>query len=54
MAAALDRHDELLSRAVDAAGGEVFKHTGDGMAAVFGSASAAVAGAVAAQRDLGG
>ena len=28
MGSALARHDELLSRAVEAAGGEVFKHTG--------------------------
>ncbi len=53
MGSALARHDELLSRAVEAAGGEVFKHMGDGMAAVFPSVPAAVDAAAEAQRGLG-
>jgi predicted ATPase/class 3 adenylate cyclase len=54
MGSALARHDELLSRALEAAGGEVFKHTGDGMAAVFPSVPPAVEAAAEAQRSLGG
>ncbi|MGH3521716.1 MAG: hypothetical protein ACRDU4_02545, partial [Mycobacterium sp.] len=48
----LARHDELLRRSVETAGGEVFSHTGDGMAAAFTAAPDAVAAAVAAQRAL--
>ena len=48
----LARHDELLRAAIEAAGGEVFSHTGDGMAAAFRAAPDAVAAAVAAQRAL--
>ena len=43
----------LLCVAVKAAG-EVFKHTRDGMAAVFPSVSPAVEAAVAAQPAVGG
>ena len=53
MAAALARHDVLLSSAIGDAGGTVFKHTGDGVVAVFRSAAAAVAAAVSAQQHLG-
>src|SRR3954470_11119878 len=53
MAAALARHDVLLSSAIEAAGGTVFKHTGDGVVAVFRSAAGAVAAAVSAQQHLG-
>ena len=53
MAAALARHDVLLSSAIGNAGGTVFKHTGDGVVAVFRSAAAAVAAAVSAQQHLG-
>jgi predicted ATPase/class 3 adenylate cyclase len=53
MPAALARHDELLSDAVRAAGGQVFKHTGDGVAAVFPTVSLAVEAAAAAQQALG-
>ncbi|MCA4722897.1 ATP-binding protein [Mycolicibacterium fortuitum] len=52
MRAALTRHDEVLRTAVDAHNGQVFKHTGDGVCAVFASPSAAVDGAVAAQLAL--
>ncbi len=48
----LARHDELLRAAIEAAGGEIFSHTGDGMAAAFRGAPDAVAAAVAAQRAL--
>ncbi|MGH3785173.1 MAG: AfsR/SARP family transcriptional regulator [Pseudonocardiaceae bacterium] len=48
----LARHDELLRASIEAAGGEVFSHTGDGMAAAFTVASDAMAAAVTAQRAL--
>ena len=49
MRAALALHDELLHEAVGGNGGRVFKHTGDGVCAVFASPAAAVAAAVEAQ-----
>jgi class 3 adenylate cyclase len=52
MGLALQRHDAVLSEAIKGAGGQVFKHTGDGMCAVFPSVSKAVAAAAAAQRGL--
>ncbi|MDQ3825205.1 MAG: adenylate/guanylate cyclase domain-containing protein, partial [Actinomycetota bacterium] len=52
MAVDLERHDELLRSCIESAGGEVFCHTGDGMAAAFTAASDAVVAAVAAQRAL--
>ena len=52
MGAALERHDEIFDGAVQAAGGVVFKHTGDGILARFESAGAAVEAAVQAQRGL--
>ncbi|MEV3903522.1 adenylate/guanylate cyclase domain-containing protein [Mycobacterium sp. NPDC050551] len=52
MRGALAEHDAVLRDAVTARGGEVFKHTGDGVCAVFGSPRAAVDAAVAAQRAL--
>jgi predicted ATPase/class 3 adenylate cyclase len=54
MAADLARHDEILRHAVEAAGGELFSHTGDGACAVFPTAAAAVAAARAAQQALAG
>jgi predicted ATPase/DNA-binding SARP family transcriptional activator len=48
----LARHDELLRASIEVGGGEVFSHTGDGMAAAFTVASDAIAAAVAAQRAL--
>ena len=53
MGPALARHDQLLSEVVKALGGELFKHTGDGVAAVFPSVSPAVQAAAAAQQKLG-
>ena len=52
MGAALERHDEIFDGAVQAAGGVVFKHTGDGILARFESAGAALEAAVQAQRGL--
>jgi class 3 adenylate cyclase len=54
MRAALARHDEILRSAVKSHGGAVVKTTGDGLHAVFGTASDAVAAAVLAQRALTG
>jgi predicted ATPase/class 3 adenylate cyclase len=52
MRVALKRHDAVLRDAIEAAGGNVVKTTGDGMMAVFGDASGAVAASLVAQRDL--
>jgi class 3 adenylate cyclase len=52
MAVALAAHDEVLARCVEVGGGRVFKHTGDGVCAVFESAGRAVAAAVEAQAAL--
>lgn len=48
----LAAHDEILTRAIEARGGQVFKHTGDGLCAVFSSAPDAVTSAVDLQRAL--
>ena len=48
----LARHDELVHGAVSAAGGTVFKHTGDGMIAVFDEPDDAIAAAVQANAAL--
>lgn len=53
MAAALQLHDDLLARAVADHGGRIFKHTGDGVIAVFAAARDALWAAVDAQRHLG-
>ena len=54
MDAALTRHDALITSAVEAHGGIVLKHKGEGDSTfcVFESASAAVAAATDAQRQL--
>src|SRR5262249_25632403 len=52
MRAALAAHDEVLGKAIEAHGGWLFKHTGDGVVAAFGSPRSAVDAAVAAQRAL--
>ena len=52
MQAALAAHDEVLCRAIEAHGGWLFKHTGDGVCAAFASPRSAVDAAVAAQRVL--
>jgi predicted ATPase/class 3 adenylate cyclase len=52
MQAALAAHDEVLRRNVERHRGQVVKHTGDGIMAVFASANDAVAAAVGAQAEL--
>ena len=52
MRAALAAHDEVLRQVIEAQGGFVFKHTGDGVFAAFASPRAAVDAAVAAQTEL--
>jgi predicted ATPase/class 3 adenylate cyclase len=52
MAAAVARHHELLDHAITENAGVVFSYMGDGVAAAFGRAADAVAGAVDAQRAL--
>ncbi|HXO82103.1 MAG TPA: adenylate/guanylate cyclase domain-containing protein, partial [Mycobacterium sp.] len=53
MRVALAAHDEVLRQAIEAHGGLMFKHTGDGVCAAFASPHSAVYAAVAAQRALG-
>jgi class 3 adenylate cyclase len=53
MRVALAAHDAVLRGAIEAHGGWLFKHTGDGVCAAFASPRSAVDAAVAAQRDLG-
>jgi predicted ATPase len=52
MRVALTAHDEVLRTAIEAHGGWLFKHTGDGVCAAFSSPRSAVDAAVAAQRAL--
>jgi predicted ATPase/class 3 adenylate cyclase len=52
MRAALAAHDEVSRKAIEAHGGWLFKHTGDGVCAAFASPRSAVDTAVAAQRAL--
>jgi class 3 adenylate cyclase len=52
MRSALATHDAVLRQAVEAHGGWLFKHTGDGVCAAFSSPRSAVDAAVAAQRVL--
>src|SRR5271168_1073456 len=52
MRVALAAHDAALRGAIEAHGGWVFKHTGDGVCAAFASPTSAVDAAVAAQRAL--
>lgn len=53
MRLALARHDEILGECVGAAGGVLFKHTGDGACAVFAEPAAALDAARSAQERLG-
>ncbi len=48
----LAAHDRVLKTAVEDRGGSVFKHSGDGICAVFASAGEAVTAAVEGQRKL--
>jgi predicted ATPase/class 3 adenylate cyclase len=52
MSAALSRFDAAVSRAVAEGGGDLFKHTGDGFFAAFPDPAAAIAAALAVQRDV--
>jgi predicted ATPase len=52
MAAAMERHDELVRSAVEGHGGYVFSTGGDGFGVAFGRAGEAVGAAVAAQCAL--
>jgi predicted ATPase len=52
MRATLAAHDEVLRSAIEAHGGWLFKHTGDGVCAAFASPRSAVDAAVAAQLQL--
>ena len=52
MAAELAAHDDVLREAIAGHWGQLFKHTGDGVCAVFSSPRAAVDAAVTAQRSL--
>ena len=52
MRVALAAHDDVLHAAVEAHGGWLFKHTGDGVCAAFSSPKSAVDAAVAAQHAL--
>src|ERR1700722_14528914 len=52
MRIALAAHDEVLRQAVEAHGGWLFKHTGDGVCAAFSSPRSAVDAAVTAQLQL--
>jgi class 3 adenylate cyclase len=52
MRAELAAHDEVLRAAVEAHGGWLFKHTGDGVCAAFASPTSAVDAAVSAQPAL--
>jgi predicted ATPase len=52
MRAALAAHDEVLRKVIEAHGGWLFKHTGDGVCAAFASPRSAVDAAVAAQLQL--
>jgi len=49
---ALERHDAILRAAVEGSNGQVVKTTGDGLMAVFESASDAVGACLSAQRGL--
>jgi predicted ATPase len=52
MRSALAAHDEVLRTAIEAHGGFLFKHTGDGVIGSFASPRSAIDAAIAAQRDL--
>src|SRR6201996_1212525 len=52
MRVALAAHDQVLRKAIEAHGGWLFKHTGDGVCAAFASPRSAVDAAVAAQQAL--
>ena len=49
MRVALARHDDIIADAVKSKDGWLFKHTGDGVVAAFGSARNAIDAAIVAQ-----
>jgi predicted ATPase/class 3 adenylate cyclase len=53
MRLAMAGHDDVLRQAIASHGGYLFKHTGDGVCAAFGSPKAAVLAAVEAQLAVG-
>src|SRR5450432_638344 len=53
MSDALARHDALAAAAVRDAGGEIFKHTGDGFLATFDDVEGALGAMEVYQRELG-
>jgi predicted ATPase/class 3 adenylate cyclase len=53
MRKALSDHDELIHKIVEAHGGKVFKHTGDGALAVFGVAADALTASAELARRIG-
>ncbi|HEX9776187.1 MAG TPA: adenylate/guanylate cyclase domain-containing protein [Actinomycetota bacterium] len=52
MERAVPRHDEILRKTIESAGGSIFKHTGDGICAAFDSPPAAIDAAIGAQLAL--
>src|SRR5258706_3378922 len=52
MRVALLAHDKVVRTAIDAHGGFLFSHTGDGVVAAFASPMSAVNAAIDAQREL--
>lgn len=52
MAGALATHDRVVREAIETHGGNLFKHSGDGLLAVFGDGVSASSAAEAAQRGL--
>ena len=52
MAAVVERHDRLITEAIQAQGGQVFKTVGDAVHAVFAGPVAAVRAALAIQADI--
>src|SRR6201988_4745725 len=52
MRVALAAHDEVLRAAIEAHGGLLFSHTGDGVVAAFASPNSAIDAAVEAQTEL--
>jgi predicted ATPase len=52
MRIALAAHDEVLCKVIEAQGGWLFKHSGDGVCAAFASPRSAVDAAITAQRAL--
>src|SRR4051794_94874 len=52
MRSALAAHDDVLGTAIETHDGWLFKHTGDGVCAAFGSAREAIDAAAAAQGEL--